>query len=78
MENLTEKEKSEPTFKKNIIRFFAYLFCAFLIWFGFDTLTKTPTTTKDILKGIGIIAAACIYLFVDFRILISKNKRPNR
>ncbi|MGK4567882.1 hypothetical protein [Flavobacterium sp. 3HN19-14] len=77
MENLSEKENSEPTLKKTIVRVFAYLFCAFLIWYGFDTLTSAPTTPKDKLRGIGVIAAACVYLFVDIRILISKNKRRN-
>lgn len=72
MKNLSEKENSEWTFKKNIVRVFAYLFCAFLIWFGFNTLTSSPITLKDKLRGIGVIVAACVYLFVDIRILISK------
>lgn len=72
MKNLSEKENSEWTFKKNIVRVFAYLFCAFLIWYGFDILTSSPTTPKDKLRGIGVIVAACVYLFVDIRILISK------
>ena len=78
MQNLPERENSESTLKKTIVRVFAYLFCVFLIWFGFDTLTSSPTTPKDKLRGIGVIVAACVYLFVDIRILISKNKRPNR
>lgn len=73
-----EKENSEWTLKKTIVRVFAYLFCAFFIWFGFDTLTSSPITLKDKLRGIGEIVAACVYLFIDIRILISKNKRPNR
>ncbi len=76
MKNLSEKENSEWTFKKNIVRVFAYLFCAFLIWYGFDILTSSPTTPKDKLRGIGVIVAACVYLFVDIRILIAKNNRP--
>lgn len=78
MQNLSERENSKSTLKKSIVRVFAYLFCAFLIWFGFDTLTSSPLTPKDKLRGIGVIVAACVYLFVDMRILISKNKRPNR
>ena len=78
MKNLSEKENSESTLKKIIFRVFAYLFCVFLIWFGVDTLTSSPTTPKDKLRGIGEIVAACVYLYVDIRILISKNKRPNR
>ena len=78
MKNLSEKENSESTLKKNIFRVFAYLFCVFFLWFGFDTLTSSPTTPKDKLRGIGEIVAACVYLYVDIRILISKNKRPNR
>jgi hypothetical protein len=74
----SEKENSEWTLKKNIVRVFAYLFCVFLIWLGFDTLTSSPTTPKDKLRGIGEIVAACVYLFVDIRILILKNKRQNR
>ena len=78
MENLSEKENSGWTLKKTIVRVFAYLFCAFLIWYGYDTLTSSPTTPKDKLRGIGEIVAGCVYLYVDIRILISKNKRPNR
>lgn len=78
MQNLPERENSESTLKKTIFRVFAYLFCAFFIWFGVDSLTSSPTTPKDILRGIGEIVAACVYLFMDIRILISKNKRPNR
>ena len=78
MKNLSEKENSETTLKKIIFRVFAYLLCVFLIWVGFDTLTSSPTTPKDILRGSGQIVAACVYLFVDIRILISKNKGPNR
>lgn len=77
MQNLPEKENSEWTLKKTIIRVFAYLFCAFLLWLGVYTLTNSPTTPKDKLRGIGVIVAACVYLFVDIRILRSKNKRPN-
>lgn len=78
MQNLPEKENSEWTLKKTIFRVFAYLFCGFLIWFGFDTLTSPPTALKDKLRGIGEIVAPCVYLFTDIRFLISKNKRPNR
>ena len=78
MQNLSEKENSEWTSKKIIVRVFAYLFCVFFIWFGVDTLTSSPTTPKDKLRGIGEIVAACVYLYVDIRILISKNKHPNR
>ena len=78
MKNLSEKENNGWTLKETIFRFFAYIFCVFLIWWGFDTLTSSPTTPKDKLAGIGKIVAACVYLFVDIRILISKNKRPNR
>lgn len=74
----SEKENSEWTLKKTIVRVFAYLFCVFLIWWGFYSLTSSPTTPKDKLAGIGKIAAACVYLFIDIRILISKNKLPNR
>jgi hypothetical protein len=74
----SEKENSEWSLKKNIFRIFAYLFCVFFLWFGFDTLTSSPTTPKDKLRGIGEIVAACVYLYVDIRILISKNKHPNR
>jgi len=78
MQNLLEKEDSEWTLKKIIVRVVAYLFCVFFIWFGFDALTSSPTTPKDKLRGIGEIVAACVYLCVDIRILISKKKRPNR
>ena len=78
MKNLSEKENSESTLKNIIFRVFAYLFCVFLIWFGIDILTSSPITPKDYLRGIGMIGAACVYLFVDIRILILKNKRPNR
>jgi hypothetical protein len=78
MKNSSEKENSGRTLKEIIFRVFAYIFCVFLIWWGFDTLTSSPITPKDKLAGIGKIAAACVYLFVDIRILISKNKRPSR
>jgi hypothetical protein len=71
------KKNSGSTLKKAVFRVFAYLFCAFLIWFGFDTLTSSPITLKDKLRGSGQIAAACVYLFMDIRILVIKNKRPN-
>ena len=77
MKNLSEKGNNTWTSKETIFRIFAYIFCIFLIWWGFDTLTNFPTTPKDKLAGIGKIVAACVYLFVDVRILISKNKRPN-
>ena len=73
----SEKENSESTLKKTIFRVFAYLICVFLMWFGYDILANSPTTPKDKLRGIGMIVAACVYLFVDIRILISKNKHPN-
>ena len=72
MKNLSEKENSGLTLKKTIVRVFAYLFCVFLIWYGFYTLTSSPTTPKDKLRGIGVIVAACVYLYVDIRIFISK------
>ena len=72
MKNLSEKENSGLTLKKTIVRVFAYLFCVFFIWFGVDTLTSSPTTPKDKLRGIGVIVAACVYLYVDIRIFISK------
>jgi hypothetical protein len=74
----SEKEHSEWTFKKIIIRVFAYLFCVFLIWCGYYTLTSLPITPKDKLRGIGQILAPCVYLVVDLRILILKNKRQGR
>ncbi len=77
MENLSEKENSGWTLKKTIIRVFAYLCCVFLIWYGYDALTSSPTTLKDNLRGIGMIVAACVYLFSDIGILI-KNNRQNR
>ena len=77
MKNLSEINNSAWTFKETIFRVFAYIFCVFLIWWGFDTLTSYPTTPKDKLAGIGKIVAACVYLFIDVRILISKNKRAN-
>ena len=78
MQNFSEKGNSEWTLKKTIIRIFAYLFCVFFIWLGVYTLTSAPTTLKDKLRGIGEIVAGCVYLFVDIRILISKNKRSKR
>ena len=62
MQKLSEKEKSEWTIKKTIVRVIAYLFCGFFIWFGFDALTSSPTTLKDKLRAIGEIVAACVYL----------------
>lgn len=73
----SEKENNKWILKKYIVRVFAYSFCVFLIWLGFYTLTSSPTTTKVKLRGIGEIVAACVYLYVDIRILISKNKRTN-
>jgi hypothetical protein len=78
MKNLAEKENSAWTLKETIFRVFAYIFCVVLIWWGLDTLTSSPITPKDIMAGIGKIGAACVYLFIDIRFLISKNKRPNR
>jgi hypothetical protein len=77
MSNFSEKENSEWTLKENIIRIFAYLFCVFLIWFGVDNLQNPPHKGTDLLKGIGKIVAACVYLVIDIGILIKKNKRSN-
>ncbi len=74
----SEKENSESTLKKTIFRVFAYLFCVSFIWFGIDTLTSSPLTPKDILRGTGELVAGCVYLFVDIRILILKNKHLDR
>ena len=73
----SEKENSEWTLKKVIVRVFAYLFCVFLIGLGVYSLQNPPYAGTDLLKSIGGIVAACVYLFVDIRILIKKNKRPN-
>lgn len=78
MENLSEKEIRKENRKKTTIRVFAYIFCIFLLWFGVDKLTNSPTTLTNKLKGFGVIAAACVYLFIDIRGLISKNKFQNR
>ncbi|MES1181757.1 MAG: hypothetical protein ABUL44_03085 [Flavobacterium sp.] len=75
--NSSETENSESTLKNIVFRVFAYLFCVFFIWFGIDALTSSPITPKDYLRGIGMIVAACVYLFADIRILILKNKRQN-
>jgi hypothetical protein len=75
MTNFPEKENSEWTLKKTILRVFAYLFCVFLIGFGVDTLINSPHTGKDLLRNSGEIVAGCVYLFVDIRILIKKSKR---
>lgn len=76
MANLSEKENNRWPLKKAIIRVFAYLFCVFLIWYGYDAFTSYPTTPKDKLRGIGMIVAAFVYLFTDIRIL-KKNNHPN-
>ena len=77
MSNFSEKGDSEWTLKKTIIRIFAYLFCVFLIWLGVYKLNP-PYKGTDLLKGIGAIVAACVYLVVDIGFLIKKNKRSNR
>ena len=77
MSNFSEKGNSEWAFKKTIIRIFAYSICIFFIWFGVDKLKNPPNTGTDLLKSIGGIVAACVYLFVDIRILIRENKRAN-
>jgi membrane associated rhomboid family serine protease len=73
----SEKENSEWILKKIIVRVFAYLFCVFLILIGVYKLKNPPYIGTDLFKSIGGIVAACVYLFVDIRILIKKNKRPN-
>lgn len=78
MQNFSEKGNGKWTLKKSIIRVFAYLFCVFIIWLGVSKLINPPYTGTDLLKSIGGIVTACVYLFVDIRILITKNKRPNR
>ncbi len=78
MENLSEKENNGWTLKKIIIRVIGYLFFAFLIWHGCDTLASSPITLKDKLRGTGMIVAACVFLFSDIGMAIKKNNRPSR
>jgi hypothetical protein len=78
MKSFSEKKDNRSRVQKVIMRIAAYLFCSFLVWYGFNILTEVPITLKDKLRGIGIIVAACVYLFVDIKILISQNKSPNR
>lgn len=63
------------TFKRLIIRLFAYPFCLFLVGFGFYAIFN-PVNWKTPLAGIGAMTIAIIYLYMDLKI-ITKNKSTN-
>ena len=71
---LEKKERpiKEWTFKKIIIRLFAYPFCLFLIGFGVYMIFN-PVNWKSQAVGIGSMTIASIYLYMDLK-MIMKNK----
>lgn len=75
-----EKEIKEWSLKRIVIRFFAYPFCLFLIGLGFYMIFN-PVNWKSQGAGLGAIAVACLYLYSDIKILVTRNKKdtsPNR
>jgi hypothetical protein len=72
--------KKEWTFKKILVRLFAYPFCLFLIFFGVYMVLK-PLTIRTIIAGVGAIVAATFYLYSDLKIIVTNKtnkKSPNR
>ena len=70
-----EKPEKEWTFKKIIIRLFAYPFCLVLIGFGVYMIFN-PVNWKSQGAGIGVMTIAAIYLYTDLK-MIMKNKSTN-
>jgi len=74
-----EKEINEWSVKKILIRLFAYPFCIFLIVLGFYAIVHPSTGSiyegRMRMAGFGGIAIASIYLYLDIKILITKNNR---
>ena len=70
-----ERPIKEWTFKKIIIRLFAYPFCLFLIGFGVYMIFN-PVNWKSQAVGIGAMTIASIYFYMDLK-MIMKNKSTN-
>ena len=68
-----ELPEKEWTFKKIIIRLFAYPFCLFLIGFGVYMIFN-PVNWKSQGAGIGAMAIAGIYLYSDLKMIIKSKK----
>ncbi len=66
-----EKEINEWSFKRIVIRLFAYPFCIFLIVFGVYMVME-PLTISTIIAGLGALTIASIYLYSDIKILTTK------
>tara|TARA_B100000508_G_C11462776_1_gene280022 strand:+ start:1872 stop:2522 length:651 start_codon:yes stop_codon:yes gene_type:complete len=66
-----ETHEKEWTFKKVIIRLFAYPFCLFLIGFGVYMIFN-PANWKSQGAGIGAMAIAGAYLYSDLKMIIEK------
>lgn len=65
------KEINEWSFKRIMIRLFAYPFCVFLIVFGVYMVLR-PLTIRTIIAGLGAITFASVYLYSDIKILTTK------
>ena len=70
-----EKPEKEWTFKKVVIRLFAYPFCLFLIGFGVYMIFN-PVNWKSQAAGIVAMTIAAIYLYTDLK-MIMKSKSTN-
>jgi hypothetical protein len=70
-----EETENEWTFKRVVIRLFAYSFCLFLIGFGVYMILN-PENWKTRGAGIGAMTVASIYLYTDIK-MIMKNKSTN-
>lgn len=70
-EIIEEKEINEWSFKRIVIRLFAYPFCIFLIVFGVYMVLE-PLTIRTIISGLGAMTIAGIYLYSDIKLLRTK------
>jgi hypothetical protein len=66
-----EKETNEWSFKRIVIRLFAYPFCIFLIVFGVY-MVMVPLTIRTIIAGLGAMTISSIYLYSDIKLLTTK------
>jgi hypothetical protein len=75
VQEILEKPEKEWSFKRIVIRIFAYPFSLFLIGLGFFMIIK-PVNLKTPLAGIGLMAVAGIFIYSDLK-MIMKNRSTN-
>lgn len=75
-EQKIELSTVEWSMKKIAFRLFMYPFCIFLIVFGVYMIIN-PQSINTIIAGLGAMALASIYLFLDIKIFMTKRGKRN-